>query len=487
MLTRTLIVAGLVLGMNAEVHSERVTFAEDIAPIFNAHCVECHRPNQMAPMSLLSYKDARPWAKSIAKQVSQRTMPPWFASEESLHFSNKNVLTDEQIDLITRWADAGAPMGNRSDLPPVPTFNDEGWRMGTPDMIYTMDKPFTIEDDIDDIQPELTIDPQNTEDRWLQAIEVKPSNPGIVHHVLVYIQTPGAPRTEGFGDGELVGIYGPGTPPIEFKDGYGKLFPAGSKISLDMHYHKEVGPDTAESDQTSVAFKFAPGPVDDPVTTVWIAQRFLDIPPNTDNVQSLSEFTFKDDGHILSFTPHMHYRGKSMHYAAHYPDGTVETLIDVPKFDFNWQLVYKLPEPKAVPKGTTIRVTAHHDNTANNPYNPDPSQHIRWGSKTTDEMMIGFMDYSYETLKDQQSMMPDGFELFGDDDDEDDDGERRGQRGRRGGGPGNLIERLDENKDGKLSMEEVPATFSGLFTQLDTNKDSFVDPEEFKAFRGGRD
>ena len=480
MLSRLLIGTALVLGTTAQAQTERVTYATDIAPIFNTHCVECHRPNQIAPMSLLSYQDARPWAKSIARQVSQRTMPPWFASEESLHFSNKNVLTDEQIDMIVRWADAGAPMGNRNDLPPVTTFSDQGWRMGTPDAVYTMDEAFVVDDDTDDIQPTLTIEKTNTQDQWLTAIEVKPGNPELVHHVLAYVVSPEGQGGRGFGDGELVGIYAPGTPPVEFLDGYGKHFPAGAKLRVQMHYHKEAGPGTAASDQSSVGLKFATKPVENPVTTAWIAQRFLDIAPNEDNVQSLSQFTFKDDGHILAFMPHMHYRGKDMLYTAHYPDGRQETLLNVPNYDFSWQLQYILPEPKPVPKGTVVHVTAHHDNSANNPYNPDPSQHVRWGSETTDEMMIGFMDYSYNTLKDQQTMFPDGAEAFG--------GGRRGRDGRRGGGDlSQLLERLDENKDGKLAAEEVPATFSGLFTQLDTNKDNFVDQEELKAFRGGRD
>lgn len=455
--------------------ANRVTYAKDIAPILHSHCADCHRPNQIAPMSLLTYDETRPWAKSIAQQVSQRAMPPWFASEDSLHFQNKNVLTDKEIALIARWAETGAPLGNRNDVPPAPTFNDEGWRIGTPDAIYTMDEPYVVADRIDDIQPDLTIDPKNSEDRWLAAVEIKPGNPELVHHVLAYIQSPSGQGSRGFGNGELVGLYAPGTPPIEFAEGYGKRFPAGAKIRLQMHYHKEAGPGTAATDQSSVGFKFAAGPVEHPVTTAWIAQLALNIPPHADNVRSTSQFTFKDDGHILGFMPHMHYRGKDMHYAAHYPDGEVETLLDVPNYDFSWQLAYLLPEPKPVPKGTVVRVVAHHDNSAGNRYNPDPTQHVRWGSETTDEMMIGFMDYAYVTLKDEQTMFPDGGGAFG-------GGRGRGGRG-GGSNAGQLFDRFDDNSDGKLSKDEVPGAFQEIFTQLDKDSDGFVDREEIGAFR----
>ncbi len=376
------ILAPFTTAMAADGAVAQPTYSKDIAPIFNAHCVACHRPNQIAPMSLMGYDEVRPWAKSIRNMVSERKMPPWHASDDSLSFKNRNTLTPEQVATIETWVDQGARRGNPSELPPVPEFSDEGWTIGEPDAVFTMDAPITLPDDEDDYQPEVVIEKTLTEDTWISKVEVMPGNRQLVHHALVFIVPPDADQSgRGRGAltmGELVGIYAPGTPPFEYASGTGKKFPAGHKVQLNMHYHKETGPGTEASDRSRVGMIFSDSEVNDPVTTAWLANPALNIPPNEANVKSTASFTFKDDGQILSFMPHMHYRGKDMRYTATYPDGKEELLLDVPAYDFNWQLCYVLDEPKDIPKGTVVTVVAHHDNSANNPMNPDPTRHVTW-------------------------------------------------------------------------------------------------------------
>lgn len=378
-----------------------VTYAKNVAPILNKNCVVCHRQGQIGPMSLMSYQEARPFAKAIKKSITERTMPPWFASPEHGKFSNDTRLSDADIAALSKWADTGAPMGDNADLPPVPQFADEEWLIGKPDAVFTME-PFKVTDDIEDHYEYVTIKNPLNEDKWIKAVEIKPGMRSALHHNLVFVGPEGMDPRQIEQALDLFAKWGPGNNPDFFPEGHGKLLPAHASIVFQLHYHKTPGPGTGGVDQTRMGVIFHDKPVEHPMTTAWILDPRLNIKPGEKNYEATSMFRFIDDGHIYSLAPHAHLRGKDFTYTAEYPDGTSEVLLHVPKYDFNWQINYLLAEPKAVPRGTKIRVVAHYDNSADNKANPNPNETVRWGESTTEEMMIGFMDYTYAKRKNFQ-------------------------------------------------------------------------------------
>ena len=371
-----------------------ITFAEHVAPIFFENCVSCHRPGQVAPMSLLSYEEARPWAKSIRRVTSEGTMPPWFANPEHGDFVEDSRLAHDEKELIARWVAGGAKQGDLEKMPEAPSFTSE-WRIGEPDLVLTME-PFEVTDEMEDHYEWLVIENPLDEDRWIKTVEVRPSFMAGAHHNLTFIAPPGAgPESLGEERNLVIG-WAPGAMPFRYPEGRGKLLPAKSNVLFQMHYHKNPGPGTGGVDQTSVGIRFYDeGAEVKPVTTMWVLDPALRIPPGEANYQSVSEFTFEDEGVIYNFTPHMHLRGKSFRYTAHYPDGREEILLDVPDYDFNWQLTYTPKEPLRMAKGARVVCEAVFDNSADNPANPDPEIEVTWGEATTDEMMIGFMEYAY--------------------------------------------------------------------------------------------
>lgn len=406
-----------------------VTYAKDIAPILNNNCVSCHRPGQIGPMSLRNFKEVRPWAKSIRTTVQEGSMPPWFASEaDNGKFKEERGLTGEEIAMITKWVEQGARMGNPADLPEPPVFPEGGWSIGEPDQIFTMTEPFKVRDEIVDYYHHTMIPANFDEDRWLKAIEIHPDKRSVVHHILVFTMPPGADPTNVESHMDLLAGYGPGTNADVFRPGYGKKIPAGHNLVFQVHYHKEAGPGTSVMDQSSMGVIYADEAPKHPVTRAWILNPEIDLKPGDSDYTIQSTFRFIDDGQILSLTPHMHLRGKSAKFVAEYPDGTKETLLNVPEYDFDWQVMYHYKEPVEVPRGTKVRFIATYDNSADNPNNPDPTQHVRWGDASTDEMMIGYMSYIYEKRKKFQrtvalpegmlnhSWGDDGADGFGDDD-----------------------------------------------------------------------
>ena len=363
------------------------TFAKDVAPIFYSKCVECHRPTMFAPMSLITFDEARPWARSIRQRVAARTMPPWGADPAHGVFKNDPRLSDKEVNTILAWVDAGAPKGDDTDLPVVPKFA-EGWSIGKPDVVFTMTEDFKIPAPGVVEYQYLRLPTSITEDKWIQAIEIKPQARAHVHHVLAYTQPTGSPLNENgaLGPGSIGGVT-PNKPGVVFEPGIGRLLTANSDIVLQMHYTTNGEPTT---DRTQVGIVFAKeAPKMQQRGGSVIQPRFV-IPAGAPAHEVRGSRVLAADTLITSFTPHMHMRGKSMTYIATFLDGTKETLLSVPKYDFNWQISYELAKPRLFPKGTEIEVIAHYDNSPANKFNPDPTKDVRWGDQTWEEMMIGF-------------------------------------------------------------------------------------------------
>ena len=386
---RNILVLAALLGLpSAAVAADApVTFTKDVAPILYKSCVECHRPTMFAPMSLMTFEDARPWARAIKQRVTARTMPPWGADPAHGTFKNDPRLADRDIETIAKWVDAGAPKGEDADLPVAPKFVD-GWTIGQPDAVFTMDEEFTIPASGAIPYKYFRVPTNLTEDKWIQAIEIKPGARAQVHHVIAFTQPAGSVLKPG---GELgptnIGGVTPNKPGLVFEPGVARLLRGNSDIVMQIHYTTNG---TENKDRTTVGVIYAKQP---PTRMVGggmaINPRFV-IPANDGNAEVKAVQTLSRDTTVTAMTPHMHVRGKDMIYIAHYPDGTAETLLSVPKYDFNWQITYQLAKPKVLPKGTQLEVIAHFDNSANNKFNPDPTKDVRWGDQTWEEMMIGF-------------------------------------------------------------------------------------------------
>jgi mono/diheme cytochrome c family protein len=363
------------------------TFAKDVAPIFYKTCVECHRPTMFAPMSLVSYDEARPWARAIKSRVVARTMPPWGADPAHGVFKNDPRLSDADVETIAKWVDAGAPKGDDKDLPAVPQFVD-GWTIGKPDAIFAMEEEFTIPATGAVEYKYFRVPTSLTEDKWIQAIEIKPGARAQVHHVIAFTQPAGAPLKPG---GELgptnIGGVTPNKPGLTFEPGVARLMRGNSDVVLQIHYTTN-GTETKDRTQVGIIYAKQP-PTRVAGGGMAINPRFV-IPAGDGNAEVKATTTLSRDITLTAMTPHMHVRGKDMIYIAHYPDGTSETLLSVPKYDFNWQLSYQLKTPKVLPKGTQLEVIAHFDNSPQNKFNPDPTKDVRWGDQTWEEMMIGF-------------------------------------------------------------------------------------------------
>ena len=363
------------------------TFSKDVAPIFYQHCAECHRPTMYAPMSLLTYAEARPWARAIKQKVVARQMPPWGADPAFGAFKNDPSLTDREIATIGAWVDAGAPKGDDRDLPAKPEFAD-GWTIGKPDAIFTMEEELHIPAEGTIPYQYLRVPTHLTDDKWIQAIEIRPGAAAQVHHVIAFTRPAGQPLGGGGVLGPTnIGGTTPNKPGIRYPDGVARLLRGNQDIILQMHYTtngKEA------SDRTRVGIIYAKEPPKKLAAGGMVLQPRFVIPAYDGNAEVRGRTRLRRDTVVTTLTPHMHVRGKDMTYIAHYPDGTSETLLSVPKYDFNWQITYELAQPKVLPKGTKVEVIAHYDNSTANKYNPDPTKDVRWGDQTWEEMMIGF-------------------------------------------------------------------------------------------------
>lgn len=385
------------------------TFMKDVLPILQENCQTCHRPSginmsgMVAPMSLMTYEEVRPWAKSIAKIVDMRQMPPWHASPEFWgKFRNERVLTQDEIATIVAWVEQGAKRGNPQDAPAPMQFSETGWNLGAPDLIVEFPEPFLVADEVEDLYHNVTVqltESQMPEDRWVRWIEFKPGSE-VVHHIIGYAHAKDDPEASVSGDEGAVtrGMLGgnaPGTDTTAFPEGFGVKLPKEAVITFAMHYHKEAGPGTAVLDNSQMGISFHPKDqvVSHPVEISTIAHGAFEIPPYAKDWRVGASRTFHEDTLLISMMPHMHLRGKSAKYTAYYPDGSSEVLLDVPAYDFNWQSFYEYPEPKLIPAGTRIEMDLRYDNSQENAERIgfDASKAVRFGGPTTDEMDLAWI------------------------------------------------------------------------------------------------
>lgn len=363
-----------------------LTFHKDIEPIFQARCQSCHRPGEVAPMPLLKYQEARPWAKAIRAAVITGKMPPWSPDPHYGKFLNDLSLAPGEKEKIVSWVDAGAPEGKLSDAP-APRQFQEGWNIPQPDVVFELPAPY-------DVPASGTIDyqylrvPTNfTEDKWVQIAEVRPGAPAVVHHAIVVMRAPGSRRDE-----YLAG-YAPGMTPQIWKPGEARLVKAGSVLEFQMHYATNGTP---ARDRTRLGLIFAKEPVTEQIIGTQLTPQSLNIPPGDANYRVDASGMMGQEVKLVAIRAHMHLRGKSMEVRAIYPTGETEILLNVPKYDFNWQPYYYLETPKVLPKGTRIEATSYFDNSPNNRFNPDPTATVTWGPQSWDEMMIAWLDIAVD-------------------------------------------------------------------------------------------
>lgn len=389
----TLRVGIFVLGAITASAADSPTFHRDILPILQAHCQECHRPGEVAPMPLVTYAQVRPWAKAMRTAVLTRKMPPWFADPCCGKFLNDPSLSASERDTLARWADAGAPEGDPRQAPPARAW-PQGWRLpSAPDAILSMAKPFAIPAK-EPIEYQYFIIPTGfTEDRWVTAAECRPSDPSVVHHAVVYIREPGQTWTHGPTKSDILTIYTPGSSGDVLPEGMAKLVKAGSDLVIEIHYTPNGKPAT---DQERVGMLFAKSPPKKRVLTLQIDNSIFVIPPGVPDYQVTAFGTLPNDALLLGFFPHMHLRGKAFEFDRVVENGQREIMLKVSPFDFYWQLSYRLAEPLALKKGTRLEWTAWFDNSANNPRNPDPEVAVRYGQQSWEEMMIGFFDVAVD-------------------------------------------------------------------------------------------
>ena len=386
-----------------------VSYYATISRIMQMHCVECHRSGGVGPFALDTYDSVIAHKGMIKKVVDKGTMPPWFAvaaskSEHSPWINDRSLPAQDKQDLLA-WLNGSLEKGNAADAP-LPRQFDEHWQIGKPDATFKFPKPVAIKAEGTMPYQNIRVETNLDEDKWVQAVEVKPSARGVVHHVIVSIVQPGALldrlRSRAQGEGEtrsrdgtdersgFFAIYVPGNSQLVFPEGFAKKLPKGAKLNFQMHYTPNG---TATEDQTEIGFIFAKSKPLYEVKVAGIANLRFEIPPGADNHQVTQALRLPFDANVIGFVPHMHLRGKACRYEITSPTERKQVILDIPHYDFNWQLLYRLKEPLQLKKGDMLLYTSWYDNSEKNPANPDPKKAVRWGPQTFDEMMLGYVEY----------------------------------------------------------------------------------------------
>ena len=437
----------------------KVTYSNQIARVFQNRCVECHRDGEIAPFALTDYKEVVGWADMIAEVVDEGRMPPWHANPKHGKFMNDRLLTQIEKSQIFQWVRDGAPQGDPSKLP-KPRSYTVGWQLPRePDVVFDFSpQPFRVQAKGAVRYKYFQISPKFTEDKWIQAAELKPGNRAVVHHILAFARTPrSGDRVRGGADGFLV-AYVPGMRATTFPAGMAKRFPKNAQIVFQVHY-TPIG--TEQLDQSQLGLIFAdPKTLTHEIRTGSAVERRFQIPPGASNHAVHAQSAPSPQSVIvLGLMPHMHLRGKSFRYEAVFAGGQRQMLLDIPNYDFNWQTSYRLAEPLKFPAGTRIECVAHFDNSEDNLNNPDPRATVRWGDQTWNEMMIGYFDTASAISKDGTVKNEQPSPL-----------QRVQARA--------IIKRYDKNGNGKVERTEAPARLRRLFDRLDQNDDNVLTEQE---------
>jgi Ca2+-binding EF-hand superfamily protein/mono/diheme cytochrome c family protein len=466
-----------------------VTYHNQIARLLQRHCVECHRDGGVGPFALDSYEDAVAHAAMIRDVVERGAMPPWFAAKghrESVSpWVNDRSLSPSERELLFAWVDNQTPAGDAAQSPSPREFAD-GWLIGKPDAVFEFSQPVKVKATGTMPYQNILVETKFEEDQWVQAIEVRPGNPGVVHHVLVFVQDEAeadGPRDNAADErGGYWGVYVPGNSTLVYPEGYAKRLPKGARLRFQMHYTPNG---TATEDRTRIGLVYAKQEPKHEVRVAAVANPAFRIPAGADNHQVVGSIrSVPVDIEILAFLPHMHLRGKAARYDL-ISGGETRTMLDIPQYDFNWQLLYRYAEPVQVKQGDSLRFTAWYDNSSGNPANPDPTREVRWGPQTDDEMHLGYVEYIVPGAKpgDPNPLSPRN--------------RLRGVTRNLRGGPdsagsssGNeLFQQLDADSSGSVTRDEVkskypnnPALTTTIFDRLDTDQNGSLSREELSKF-----
>lgn len=385
-----------------------VTFNHDIAPIVFAQCMSCHRAGEVGPFPLTNFSEVKRKSKTILKVIDAGRMPPWPADSHG-EFLHERRLTALQTQLFHDWVAGGLAEGDAKDLPATPHFT-EGWQLGNPDLVLEPDQPYELGAEGGDVYRCFVLPSGTTEDRYVEAVEIRPSNRAVVHHALVFLDTTGAARKldaadpgpgytsfggVGFTPSGGLGGWAPGIVPAALPEGVGYFLPKGADIVLQVHYHRSG---KAETDRTRIGIFFAKKPVDKRYRSLAVSFRKIDIPAGDADYEVHTSMTVPRNVTVLTITPHMHWLGREMTVKATPDGGQPQRLIHIPDWDFNWQTIYHFKDPVRLPAGTVVRMSARFDNSTGNPRNPStPPKEVFRGEQTTDEMCIAFIGYTIDS------------------------------------------------------------------------------------------
>lgn len=361
-------------------------FTRDVAPIFYARCTTCHRPGQVSPMSLLTYKDARPWSRSIRARVANRTMPPGIGDEGYRPSNDHRRLNDNEYMTILAWVDGGAPEGDPADLPPPPAYLREAWQIGTPDVVLALPRDIVVPAAARLDVLRLEVPTAFATDQWIQAIEIRPTDRTRVHYVFLY------EKAGDSGEERLLAFYASGADPLTLPSGMARRIAAGTILVFEMHV---VGNGVDGTERTAVAMRLAVEAPREEVRTLAVRNTDFALQAGENEQLVHARVTVNETARLLSVAPHAHRRGRAFRYSLIYPDGRPETILNISRYNWLWQNSYQFALPIEMPAGTVLEVTGVFDNSAANKANPDPRSEVRWGwDPATSEMMFSYIVFA---------------------------------------------------------------------------------------------